>query len=1650
MINKYPIEFLEFKNEINIKFNIKKFGTKHLDLFSHLFYKFLRKKKNFNFDLSNLTWIAHEELVYLSAIFDQLYQNGISFKIKFKKDNPTNRQIRTAIYLWENWQIFSFINREDILSQIDQYFDLSDIDSEETKKTLQIFFNQTEDSIDQFIDNISLQLSNNQSTEKSELHYFDIDIEYILELKQVYFEVNEIDLENNFHKITPFIKLNIPSGDLDEHLISENLNKIYELDDKTQTLLESHSSDTPFLNRTLSSIITKELYENAIEHAYKTKHVKNPSCYLSVTLRNKIYEGGTWDDEDINSFNKINFKNEAIEESESFYKEGDLYKNQSLLQFTFLDFGSGVPLSLKKQAKKIGDNPNDTDILEYAFNYTSSRFPLSQKYLDRNSIPRGLFDVITIVKRYNGLLTVRSNFGKLIYDFSKSDEIEECIIKYDKTNSKFFNGTIITILIPENNYGIELKTIKPQYLIDASDKTPYFLNILDLQKDAIKKIKPNGKNELLKKQLYNETLDCLSSFFDEKQNENCTIFIDFNGCHLNSQVSKKILFFLASDYRINENTNAIVFNPPSRELIIEIQLEILNSPKEKQNLIFHPIPCLFQNKLETEVIWIGISEKAAYEKLNNVFHSLVHNESLSDFENENTVLESGLFYYDNYGNIKTLVGVIDDQNIFGIAERAKLSEDNTIYLCSGNYYQYEYIELLEQLYDFDNALRITKLLHKTIELQTSNIYEGVTHFLAITLSSQLVANSFISQLNHDILDKIDLIKLSNYHSYHLEDDFIQRINDGDRVIVICDVISTGYLITSLKEKITSKGAVLNGVISVFDTRNKDNKGSVKMFYEEDIPTISLKNIPIDKFRRNEIDDISKKIIVRINPVTNTQISLEESKSELQETVLLNESDFLSQIDFPNDYIKIGYFKYNNLFHPYFFETHKLFSSPNGTRLLKTLIDEITSRIKLDYDFIFYPIFSGAEKVNSSQYKIEVFNNHNIEIIPLARFNTPVGWRFTFPPKFLNSKTINSDILILDDGSCTGATIIQMIGEVSFLDVNSITLLSVIGRTDDYLREFYSRIKKVKVKHLSDDLTSLFATKRKKHEDNIIPLDIFFGSQWHIPTYSIGSSFPFLNEQKQLNYLLDLENLPSILSKYVKRRLKKLLLTTIENTDNLNYLPKDSENKIPIIDLLLTRNQLGKINGYRFYKDYFDVFNDYVNDFFNKSDNESILKQTELYLSVLLHEPYIIQSIQDFLPDVFEILLTITETIITNYDNAEKPNYNSLNLKWERASLISIYLNLRKNKTKEVLSPKNFNNLLLFISQDETSNSFRIFLMYILNYVPMSKAELAKQEDGIFCLKEITNYINKEDIKIGHKVYSNLKLFKSFLNTIPYLDRDLVSKRACLDKMVQFYNEEKSIRTHDSIERQLGIIKTQSKLIPLSDDLFANESKINEIKEAWKIISLRMEQFQRYASRLIGFFDVYKNGIINQDLFHSDTNLLKINKVISEIIENDKIVDNWSIIHNYTKNKLLPNFFSEKAFIYQLFLNFDCQDVVSVWDDVMNERIKKMKLENTIAEIKEINSLTINFPLLYLKDVVFSEIRKNFRYSDINEPINIKWLVNDNKLELQIKNKLGEEGKKGGNNGFQIFDLLTRLLDFEFVEPRINNGKFIQKYKFKIK
>ena len=98
------------------------------------------------------------------------------------------------------------------------------------------------------------------------------------------------------------------------------------------------------------------------------------------------------------------------------------------------------------------------------------------------------------------------------------------------------------------------------------------------------------------------------------------------------------------------------------------------------------------------------------------------------------------------------------------------------------------------------------------------------------------------------------------------------------------------------------------------------------------------------------------------------------------------------------------------------------------------------------------------------------------------------------------------MLILDDGSCSGESIIQMIDEVAFLNVKEIIVLSIIGRINDHKKDFFSRLKFI------------------HNKGQNIPITVFFGSHWHVPTYYIEES-PIIKEKQWLEKMALLINTP---------------------------------------------------------------------------------------------------------------------------------------------------------------------------------------------------------------------------------------------------------------------------------------------------------------------------------------------------------------------------------------------------------------------------------------------------------------------------------------------------------------------------------------------
>ena len=126
-----------------------------------------------------------------------------------------------------------------------------------------------------------------------------------------------------------------------------------------------------------------------------------------------------------------------------------------------------------------------------------------------------------------------------------------------------------------------------------------------------------------------------------------------------------------------------------------------------------------------------------------------------------------------------------------------------------------------------------------------------------------------------------------------------------------------------------------------------------------------------------------------------------------------------------------------------------------------------------------------------------------------------GWKFPHNSDFLKSKVEDNICFILDDGSCSGDSLIQMIDEISFYNAQEIVLLCIIGRVKSHKREFFSRLVRIKVTN-----------------KETIPLSIYFASHWHIPTYYLDEN-PNLRETAWLNNIINLQNTPRSIKQIAK-------------------------------------------------------------------------------------------------------------------------------------------------------------------------------------------------------------------------------------------------------------------------------------------------------------------------------------------------------------------------------------------------------------------------------------------------------------------------------------------------------------------------------------
>ncbi|MDJ1498909.1 hypothetical protein QNI19_38635 [Cytophagaceae bacterium DM2B3-1] len=1556
----------------------KKVSEKHIDTITTSFYNSFKAIKKFNrryiFNFFEIEWISNQELLVLTAFLKYLIESKVAFKVNFLNNGSSEgidkRRASQLVQIWDVWKIHQIIP--------DRKYNL----------------------------------------------YFDIDGNVIDRLKERYnIKLSTQEIYNQYG-VTPFIYLD-KINNYDDKSIGLMLNSVYRLNKATDKILQLHNCIMPFENKTLSSIITKELYENFLDHFKKTFFETEVNyAFMSISLKAK-FNKSEYSEDKIQYILERNFYEESLPELKSFLfdEEKKRFKNLTILQFSFLDFGEGIAKTLLEEYNRLEPSNFseehykrhiDTKVLEYAFRFDSSKDPISRRYLEKSIIPRGLFDLLSIVKRFEGLLVARSNFGKILYDFSNNKTIEQSL-KYFGDETLFFPGTLISIYIPERSFKnkIDSTTIKPFNISInfTTHRERKHISLFEIQREI--------KNSKVDKSLiYNLLFDHLHKEITFKKNEKL-IFIDFEGFEIDERISKKIVYFILSDYNINQHNSVIVLNPPPLEFIKNIQneLSILSDVVKQFNI--HPTPFIFYNKKTDEltVYWLGVFSDADIHRLNDLLLD-DHDLRSSDFEYSDGIV-GNVNYYDQFGNLKSLlnreeiislfkgeVAKARDGKIDKIITSCIKKEKDKIFLCNGNYYQYEYLQLFDALSNNEHCEYLsTALFNKLLErLENLSQYK----FLCITSSSQKITD-FLVKANH--IAEENIISLDNYHSFYQEDNFSQRIKYGNRIVLICDVISTGYLTAKLELNLHSLGASLEHIAVLVDAIDVDFEPKINFYEALRAKMTFLYQYTMKKYRRKDIEDLLKSRqleVIRINPYTNTPITLSIHENGFKPSVLLSNQEFIDLIE--DEHVKIGYFKFNNLIHPYFFDMDNILKSEQvSKKLLIQIIERIDQSLILDLDIIFYPKNSGIKGIDFIFFKDKVLKNQKVKVFELDRFPTNEGWRFPHPPKSLFDITENKKAMILDDGSCSGESIIQMIDEVASFNVEEIIVLSIIGRVSDHKKDFFSRLEAI------------------NNGNKKVKITILFGSHWHLPTYYIEES-PIMKEKQWLEEIIKLQNIPFRIKTIAEKELEELQLKNIKDGNNKNLLVKKDNSSI-IKAQTLKKEEVGKITTYRFYKEYFDFFNEFINSYTTSSEayNDNFIQNIdknyhkyesiELICAVFLHEPNLFEKAKTVLPDLVEkIEEFVLNILFSNYkgQNIKKELYH----KWTNTNLIHLFfIVFKEDQLLDTLTSKRLENIISEYCRKEQDLNYLLFRL--LTYIPVNITEIeAKKWGGK--MKHLIEVIT-ETPELDNNITTQFKTFRSFISTLPFSESDFHS---LLIKIKNNYSKLREDKYHNEYifnDKQV-LISQLTVLFKKKKDGDVYEKEIRSIQKAWSSISTFIEDLLSFSISYPSFFLPYKEKTYN-NLEKINVSLRKLHgKLQDEIYSGsfNSIPEIIELVNNLFENFIMED--SEYSEIFDSISTPDLQDECKKFVDAL-----RIEYKSSIIKHNPPKNITIDFPKIYLRHIVFKEIKENLRHADLSKELEFQWEDNQDQIIFKIKNTMKDTNdSKGGGKGIARLNQLNQF------------------------
>ena len=1502
-----------------------------------------------------------------------------------------------------------------------------------------------------------------------------------------------------------------------------------------------------FDNHFLHYSIIKEFYSNTCQHAYIDSI--NQKCFFSLNSNNKIKKlfGDILENKLIERYSE-----RPIEEQSFFKNKNGKFINTSFIEFTFVDFGGGIVNTLRDKYRydqisllsdKLSPSHNkqneDTRILEYAFLLFTSKYELGKDFEMHNYIPRGLYIIKDIVKRYGGMIIARSKKGKVIYNFNNNFLPDEIVFRendFCDNIGEGFPGTSITIILPSrekeniSKYKTNIQTTRNIL------PTTHFINLLNyLNAISSKEIITNQIDEIKKKVLFLEEFfrKVCTDFLNFKSSNGDFVLIDFAGIEKSNQdIFNKFIYFLAYCPLISDKINVCLFNVIDRG----INYALLSGEKEikkSKGFFVKPIPCIYP---DLTVNWIGIQDRAFEIRVNEVWkENLSKNETFSDIhhltgsvlkilfeENGKTVFAINVqsyfkiieLIYDHHKSF--IVNELTDNGIqfnelknedhnYNIVLNTKLDKESGVqraYLTSNGKYQKEFLTFIEKLYIREyrrliSTYFIFNLFWNNLSDEDENNLKETSKVLTVTLSSQLLGKEFTDIMNELELTntKISLIPLSNYYDFNNEEPFTE-IHKTDKIIVVNDVISTGNLSRKIIKSVKEKDAKITSIITIIDSRTDEDKKN-----EITVKIISLLDKEVKKFTDNPFDSDA----IWINPILNAPTTMSREKSN-PESILKAPQEFVNF--FQNDNIfKVGYFQQNTRHLTYYLQTDLFFreEQKNGFPIISNIIETLKERIvseknlslendindlrrinqtyvsqytqtKEKYnlnevkhnsiiksfieidnllieqlekhkqysvfekqsnqfiDFIFYPFLSSVSEIekNLNPISYSLKGNHSIEIFPLPRIMTPRGWRFSFPPKFLNFHTKDKSALILDDGSCTGETIIQMIDSLSFLELNEIFVLSIFGRLEDFQREFLSRIKQVKVKD-----------KNKAYK--VIPVSVYFGTHFHIPVYN-KNNHPINLENKEMETIENIykksdNELPTHLIGYIEKRKKEISnpLNPQNSDSQYTIIPKDVLRRL----MFVVRDLVGNFDSYRLFKEDEVGFNKTKANKQLLGNLKDILKQRQgvnALIAVLIQEPYLVDTIRRIYPEILfdeKEPQNLKAFIINELNN----DFNITNIEYLEFYLVGLY-------TVDYEAYINFNFIIYLLDKIDSLSPNNSHLFNYLGYffsTILFKTRPKFSEESYFnaklLLQKLYLYIN--DKGLHGKKYASLfkELYNESLIAIDKFPSN--SNVKLIYKIMRYYQRQvsnhdgKSKPRHPNFYSEIGSIT--NRLGVYLDHVPSSEDKNKILKDLIDVVDktnkrlftdlkpvlIFLERFYLNYSfgvdipeciKLLNEFDILQTSLNNEENFISKR--LAANNIKNLL----KWLEKFNDVFFLLKSDLPKFFINSKTNLLQLVQN----------------TLKEHEIHNQFCDIKLLIPSDIILEIHpYLLGLIFYELIENKYNHAKDTSAEISYSENDKEIKILYCQSGPFEDDINENGLITIRDIVRRYGGITSLKPKPN-------------